>query len=428
MKKIKALLLIAALWLSPIVPLYFYFRGNLYNLNEAYSLGMFFGILAFIYFLNGQIMALRVSWLENILGQDRLILVHRLMSEAALILSFFHRKFKLEVFTWVNGQMRLGQAALFLIVGIVSVTLLIMVRGPIHRLKWFARFRTKIEKFLDFNLVRTLHNGLVFALLLASVHVVLASSTAETWGRTIVMGLWSATALILWVNHKIIRPLHARKNPFKVVEIHRLKENITHIVLEPPRSWKAAPVPGQFAFFSMKLPGKKRQEHPFSISSSPDDKYWTITTKTMGDFTSEIHRLKPGDSVQVQGPLGRMQIKEASRPLVMIAGGIGITPFLSYVRKKGLKDATLFWSLRKEEDLFFKDELYHMEGLKFIPLLSNQGNRLTADTLMENLQGPPPDYDYYICGPHRLMKGARRYLRSLGVKRKHIISEDFGLG
>ena len=91
-------------------------------------------------------------------------------------------------------------------------------------------------------------------------------------------------------------------------------------------------VPGQFA--SLSLPGGLgSRSHPFTIASQPDEATLRFSIKALGDFTSQLpHLAHPGTPVKVRGPFGRMDHGTGTPVQVWIAGGVGVTPFMSWLR------------------------------------------------------------------------------------------------
>ena len=116
---------------------------------------------------------------------------------------------------------------------------------------------------------------------------------------------------------------------------------------------------GQFAL--LEIPDSGDRPHPFTLSGSPEAPELQMTIKNVGRFTSRVHRLKAGDKVSCQGPFGKFcsDIEEQSN-ITMIAGGIGITPFLSVLRhfreRQIKKSIQLFWANNTEDDFFCLSE------------------------------------------------------------------------
>ncbi|MBN1309361.1 MAG: FAD-dependent oxidoreductase, partial [Chitinispirillaceae bacterium] len=106
---------------------------------------------------------------------------------------------------------------------------------------------------------------------------------------------------------------------------------------------------GQFVTISLRDGNGWTKPRPFTVSNAPGSDIIRITVKRFGSFTSMIHALRPGEEVGIAGPFGDFCGNiEKSKSIVMIAGGIGITPFLSVLRRyrrsrPGLNKTTLFW-------------------------------------------------------------------------------------
>jgi ferredoxin-NADP reductase len=124
---------------------------------------------------------------------------------------------------------------------------------------------------------------------------------------------------------------------------------------------------GQFLRLSVPDGPGWSEDHPFTLSNAPGEPALEITVKTVGAFTERLRGVEPGAAVRVRGPWGRFCADVDGRsPPVLLAGGIGITPFLSLLR--GFRSAgaappvTLFWANNTEEDIFRREELSDLVG------------------------------------------------------------------
>lgn len=119
---------------------------------------------------------------------------------------------------------------------------------------------------------------------------------------------------------------------------------------------------GQFLTLKIMQDGQWSKPHPFTISCALEDPLLRVTIKKIGVFTSLIPELKEGDPVIVSGPYGAFcsHIDEHGE-IVMIAGGVGITPFLSVLRHfrniRARSRVVLLWSNRLLDDAFALEEL-----------------------------------------------------------------------
>lgn len=122
---------------------------------------------------------------------------------------------------------------------------------------------------------------------------------------------------------------------------------------------------GQYASIRIMRPDGWSEPHPFTISCAPEDAQLRFTIKKIGKFTSAVPDLMPGTPVKCAGPLGVFCTDIDARPsIVMIAGGVGITPFLSVLRHfrniGAGNEVKLFWSNKTIEDVICSDEISEM--------------------------------------------------------------------
>lgn len=170
--------------------------------------------------------------------------------------------------------------------------------------------------------------------------------------------------------------------------------------------------PGQFAFIEVQ--GKAWNEpHPFTISSAPTANHLRFTIKVSGDWTRKVREaLEVGTEVLVRGPYGRFDSAIAGKNQVWIAGGIGVTPFLSTIRamdKGDDRNVTFVYATRNKDEALFLDEIQKqandLGNFRVISLLSDEGNFANIDVLKDTLDQPLTDYDYFMCGPKPMIDG-----------------------
>ncbi|MCW3026713.1 MAG: Membrane flavodoxin oxidoreductase, partial [Solirubrobacterales bacterium] len=116
---------------------------------------------------------------------------------------------------------------------------------------------------------------------------------------------------------------------YSVADVRRLGDTTLDVALEPVRD-RMTFSPGQFVFLVLGGPGGW-ERHPFSVSSSPDQRRVEVTIKAAGDYTHDLFdRLQPGIPAKIAGPFGGFDYRRGGHDQVWIAGGIGITPFISW--------------------------------------------------------------------------------------------------
>ncbi len=446
MKPRKLILFLLAV-LSPAVPLVLYLWGNVYDLESflhPYTLGIVFGIPAYVYFQIVLLISARIRWLDRIFAHDKVMKFHGILALVALVLAFLHRYYK-AIYAESNMQVRLGGMGLLIILAVMLVSLIVMVPGFPHRIKLLARFRNLLTKKWgwDYSILKALHNFTVLGIQLTAFHVIFATSTQEDWLRLAIMAGLALVTTVLWVSHIIIRPIRLRRNPSEILEVLAPAPGHTELVLKKPRGFRAKS--GQFVF--VRFPGSDANwgEHPYTLSSGAEDETLMITAKHLGDFSASMAKLKPGDRALVDGPYGKFYPAPADknpRPLVCIAGGIGITPFLSMLKSWSAEDprpVVLFWAVRDSAELVHRDipqkKVAELSGFRFVPIVEQNprdgelAGFLDQEKLSSGLEEISlANAEVFFCGPAGMQKAVFPLLKKAGVKRSHLHFEQFSFG
>ena len=202
--------------------------------------------------------------------------------------------------------------------------------------------------------------------------------------------------------------------------------------------------PGQYMIFH--VPGlDKVIRRSYSISSHLSDRtHFEICVRAVsGGFCSNfIHRLRPGDSIEVEGPYGDFRLADGSqRDILMIATGTGIAPIksmlLSLLGQTSTRRIRLFFGLRNVSDLFYTKLLSDLRENhpRFEPtiILSQpdpmgwRGLRGRVTDLIRDQVSPEEASrtDAYLCGGHPMIEEAKRLLINKGMKVDHIRRENF---
>lgn len=200
-------------------------------------------------------------------------------------------------------------------------------------------------------------------------------------------------------------------------------------------------------YLSLKLTfGEMMTTRPYSISSSPRQRaYYDITVRRIpgGLVSGYLYDLKLGNVITSGSPEGKFVYNPVfhGKHLCMIAGGSGITPFMSMVREAcqaGLdREITLFYGAKSLEEMIFADEINELaaknDKLTFIPVLESASSALkgktgliTSDLLKESIRIDEIS-TFYLCGPQAMYNSLRKALISLDVPARKIRQEISGL-
>lgn len=219
---------------------------------------------------------------------------------------------------------------------------------------------------------------------------------------------WLALAgcLALLVAWRLAVPLWSHR--YRLVARDRLSPTVTQYTLAPLGNRRARrPAPGQFCYLRL---GPLSRAHPFSVVGHGEDGTLTFAVKRAGPFTARLDGLEPGAVLRLDGPYGRFtrQARLDDRPAVLIAGGIGITPFVDLVRRHAGPHMSLLHVVSSPAEAVFRDELR-----------DRLGPRYTEERPLV------PRARYFVCGSPGFVESTVGGLRAEGVGRDQLFTEHF---
>lgn len=239
--------------------------------------------------------------------------------------------------------------------------------------------------------------------------------------------------------------------PFRVMKIVEESRVIRSLTLVPVDTFALAPHrPGQHLPIRVQLPGADAPSlRTYTLSSAPSDDAYRLSVKKEGAVSSYLHNLKVGDTLEARAPAGSFTIDATVRkPVVMLAGGVGITPMIAMLRYlvfegfrlRRTRPMWLFYAARTRAERAFDDELAALVeqakgALRVIRVLSTvdglvekQDYDIAGRLDMQALRNALPfdDYEFFVCGPPGFMQACYDGLRSLNIADERIHAEAFG--
>ncbi|MFZ1801904.1 MAG: ferric reductase-like transmembrane domain-containing protein [Candidatus Saccharimonas aalborgensis] len=414
------------------------------------ALGQVTGLIGTVMYALNLLYATRLRFLEYLFGGlNRVYIAHHLLGGLALIMLSFHPL--MLALRFVSTDIK--QAALLLVPnGIFPLQALFDDGHIFHQsvLQQWAIFFGIIAFWgmvalllitffikLPYRLWLFTHRFLGVAFAISALHILFISSDVAK-----LPGLrWYMLAIVIigtaaFVYKSLLGRILIRRYRYIVRDVTVVAGNVVQIKLEPvgqPISYK----PGQFVFmrFIGAGSGISKEWHPFSISSNPKDSALEISIKGLGDYTNKLTALKAGTHADIEGAYGRFSyVNYKNTQQIWIAGGIGITPFLSMSKDIVGSDAhaDLYYSVKTESELINWDMLSEQavgapHNLRIIPFIGDkQPSYLSVDFIAEN-SGGLEGKDFYICGPPPMMQSLKKQLRARGVPATSIHSEEFGM-
>ena len=225
-----------------------------------------------------------------------------------------------------------------------------------------------------------------------------------------------------------------RRYPYVVQDVKKLNGTVAQVTLRAPEggAGKLNHRAGQFLYVHFDSDKTLREPHPFTISSAPHEGDLRLSIKASGDWTQYMHEhLQPGARAFVDGPYGEFNFRTGSQKQVWVAGGIGITPFMSWMRdfesNSHSREIDFFYTTAVPEEALFLDEIQKAEkhtGFHAHISHSTRDGRLSADKVIA-ASGDPAGKDIYMCGPAPMVEAFRNAFVVKGVPPGKIHYEEF---
>jgi len=207
--------------------------------------------------------------------------------------------------------------------------------------------------------------------------------------------------------------------------------------------------PGQYASLSFNKNGRSTPTRCFSIVNSPTDQNLIqCSIRTKGKFTNAIANITEGEEVNVRGSFGGFTFdEERDKDTVMLAGGIGVAPFMSMIQyataRKLPNKMTLIYCCNNQDDIPFLSQLIDLEkqnhNFKIVFVISNgstdklkgqsvNNGRITSEVIDKIVKGLYAKRTFFICGPAPFMNAMTSILLEQGVDNSRIMTEAFSQG
>jgi predicted ferric reductase len=245
---------------------------------------------------------------------------------------------------------------------------------------------------------------------------------------------WSLVAiggigLAFYAYRELLARFFVSLRDYQVQQVRPMGPGLVEISLRPlgrPMTF----VPGQFAMIY--LEGKDGwHRHPFTIASAPTEGIIRVTVKALGDYTSKLSAIvERGMPAVIGGPHGRFFHSRGTDRQIWIAGGVGVAPFLSWLRALDqfpLRQVDFFYS--NDGPAPFAEEIATIASLHknlHVHVVDTRvDGRLTTDQILDAVEGDRRALSVFMCGPAPMLRTFQTGLRSAGVPIHRIHREHF---
>ncbi len=404
------------------------------------------GISAYVWLTYSFILMARPKYLDHLFGMDRVRKFHKKMSLISMTFALGHGLLLILVF---SARKLYERAFITGVLGFIFMLSLMVIGGLFLTETFWAStkaFRGVRERLIKkYRLHLSIHNLTILVTFILLAHLMLANSTTYSIALRLIYLTHFFIAFSFWFYHKLMRPIIIRRHSYLISEIYRENENVWTLKLVPKGFTKLMKYKqGQYCYLTISSLGM--EAHPFSFTSSPlNQENITLSIKNVGDYTSNLDKVKVGDIAYLDGPYGNFNyIEKRETELVFIAGGIGVTPFLSMLNylKKTEKDrkVSLIWGIRTKKDMIFKSEFegitQEMNNFSIAHILSDDDTWTKdcgfIDQEILEKYGPCEDSEieeqnkhYLVCGPKPMTELVQKSLKEMRIAKSNIHIEQF---
>ncbi len=399
------------------------------------------GIFAYTWVLLSFLLSGRFRSISGKIGIDKTIRFHQFMAIVFGLIIFLHPYFYTlsmsSSLPWdTSRELSLMLTSQGFITGMLAWILIITII-------FMAIYRDQLP--FSYETWRLLHGVMALIVIIGStIHVLDIGRYTQQFStiKYFWLVLLLLASLTLFRTY-VLLPLLQKKRPFKVIALEPAAQKTWHLSIESDKNFPFDFIAGQFAWIKLKDSPFNIHENPFSISSAPSDlPTIRFTIKEMGDSTNNIGNVKNGDTVFLDGPHGHFVVSDRNYDgILMIAGGIGISPMISIIRdhqsKADKRPLKLIYGNRTEEQIAFKDELKGASqslSLETDYVLSEPTKNwlgstgyIDKDIIVKHLAEieSKENWLFLLCGPPIMLENAIKILKANEIPRNRIEYEKF---
>jgi predicted ferric reductase len=423
-------LLVAGMWVV---------HGGLDRLGTpaglARGLGQITALIGTYLALAQIVLMARVSWIDHVVGSDELMAWHRWLGMGTITLILSH-----VVLTTTGWSMSSGSGVIAEFLALNGIwDILIATVGTVLLTVVAITSVLAVRRRLSYESWYGLHLYAYVGIALSFLHQVTigADFIGDTLAVSFWVGLYAVTfGLLIW--YRVLTPIRvSARHRLRVAAVVPEARGVVSIYLVGHDLQKLPVAAGQFLQIRFLRRGGWWRPHPFSISAAPNGENLRVTIKDLGDDSHRMMSVSEGTPVFIEGPYGAFTPKVVtSDHVVMLAGGIGVTPLRSIFEAlpEGQHHITFLYREGDPAETVFREELLALAARHGAIVRFLEGHRgseqMPIDPLApEWLYRHAPDIvdaDVLVCGSPSFTKRVLASLKTLRVPHDQIHAERFG--
>jgi len=378
----------------------------------------------------------RFKFINKPFGTDLIYHFHRQIGIAAFLMVFAHPILLFILDTRYLRLLNLITAPWRSRAGVISVLALIFV-------VWFAEYRKKLK--IPYQFWKFWHGIIATVMIALALYHIFDGGTyiTQPWKQ----GLWIGYSVMLvgvLLYTRVVYPLRLIRKPYRVSKVIDESGDVWTIRMKPDGHEGFRFHPGQFAWLTAWNTPFADTEHPFSMASSAEETdYIEMSIKNLGPFTSTIKDFEPGQKVYLDGPFGFFTIDrypEAER-IVLIPGGIGVTPIISMIRTMAdrgeMRPIYLFYCNLTWDTVAFREEVAELREKLDMQMVytierppenwEGESGFLNSQILKKHLlEGWIAEgTEVFLCGPDPMMNAVEKALLDVGFEEIQVHTERY---
>lgn len=415
-------------WLTAVfilpTPFIYTFVNGMSALSSQRRIGIAYGIIAYVWMLLAIYIGTKPKWLDRLIGLPAAYMIHGILSLVAILLAFMHKSLS-PSYGLISTT---GDLAFNIFLGIGLYSMIFMAGWLTSRVPFLLTIKRYLEKVFKHEISVWLHRLNILATLLVFIHVQLIPDIRSNTAFMLVFYLSSIFVFgsYLWAK---LKPT-ATGFPAELLANQEIGPNIYELRIKVPKVRSQQMKPGDFIFISFPEVKGLTEPHPFSIVNDPRGASELILAiRGDGDFTKQLQRVTAPAKLHVDGGYGMYQsIIDDQKPqeVLMISGGIGVTPILSVIEGNPDLKTTVFHGASTQAALIYGDKFAKWQAERDNFIVNRVVGMYQEEDVLAYLPEDKKDFTVLISGPPAMARYWEKVMKANGVPKGQIFYEEFG--